>query len=221
MAKFLLIDTSSSNAIIAVGEAEKILASERCIAQSEQAAEINLMIEKVLKKVGCGPNEIDCFCVCAGPGSYTGLRVGMSTVKGMAFALGKPLICFDRMQLIALSFQAENLKKVSSAILLYARKGEYFFGIFDPDGKEQEAPKHLLEVDIRALIKPDYLLLTDVKDLLFDNKTFYLGDDFFIDLSAWVALAEHKWREKDFSDIAYAEPFYLKAAFTTTPKKKL
>jgi tRNA threonylcarbamoyladenosine biosynthesis protein TsaB len=221
MANFLLIDTSSKVATVAVSKDGAILACERFSEQNQQAAAINLMIEKVLQQSGLKTEAIDCYCVCAGPGSYTGLRVGMSTAKGMAFALGKPMISFDRLQLLALSMQSQNVARKNIGVLLQARKAEYFWALFDAEGNEKIAPKHIFEADLEREVPKDCFLMSDAPQGSFSDVAVQLTDEYTPDILEWIKLAQGKWNNKEFADIAYAEPFYLKAAFTTHPKNKL
>lgn len=221
MANFLFIDTSSKVATIALSRDGVLLACERFSEQNQQAAVINMMIEKVLQSSGIQVAAIDCFCVCAGPGSYTGLRVGMSTAKGMAFALSKPMISFGRLQLLALSLMPQNILKKDIGVLLLARQGEYFWALFDSEGKERIGPKHIFESDLEGQVPESCFLLTDAGQLSFGNIAVRLTDEYVPDILEWTKLAQQKWNNKEFADIAYAEPSYLKAAFTTNPKSKL
>lgn len=221
MPDFLFIDTAAQTAAIAIANEENILAEELLSNQKEQAAAINIMIENVLKKADKPLNDINCFCLCAGPGSYTGLRVGMSIAKGMAFALQKPLICFNRLQLIALSYKNIVSTTADVAVILQARKGEYFRALYTPDGMEKEPAGHIFEEELQQKISSEQIIITDFPELPVTNKKIILPAAFSPDLKAWSALAQQLFREKQFADLAYVEPFYLKAAFTTTPKPKI
>lgn len=218
MPDFLFIDTAAQTATIAIANEDNILAEERLCNQKEQAAAINMMIENVLKKADRTLKDIHCFCVCAGPGSYTGLRVGMSIAKGMAFALQQPLICFNRLQLIALSYKDTVSQTTNRAVILQARKGECFRALYAPDGSEKEPAEHIFEEALSQKITRGQIIITDCPELPVDNEKIILPPAFSPDLKAWSALAQQLFREKQFADLAYAEPFYLKAVFTTTPK---
>ncbi|HET8573724.1 MAG TPA: tRNA (adenosine(37)-N6)-threonylcarbamoyltransferase complex dimerization subunit type 1 TsaB [Edaphocola sp.] len=221
MPNFLFIDTSAQTATIAVASKGAVSFFERLSHQKEQVSAINIMIENVLKKAGMALRDIDVVGVCAGPGSYTGLRVGMSIAKGMAFALQKPLICFNRLQLIALSYKDSFSNPADIAVFLKARKGEYFRALYAPDGSVREPAGHIFEEAIGEKIKPQQVIITDSPELSCEQKKIILPAAFSPDLKAWLALAENLFEEKKFADLAYAEPFYLKAAFTTTPKSKI
>lgn len=221
MPNFLFIDSAAPTATIAIANEDAILAEELLNNQKEQAAAINIMIENVLEKANKTLQDIDCFCLCAGPGSYTGLRVGMSIAKGMAFALQKPLICINRLQLIALSYQNTLSSTADKAVILQARKGEYFRALYTPEGREKEPAGHIFEEELKEKITTEQILITDYPDLPVNNEKIILPLTFSPDLKAWSALAQQLFHEKQFSDLAYTEPFYLKAAFTTTPKPKI
>lgn len=221
MVYFLLIDTSTNNITIGVGGVGKPFSIEQTFEGGEQAGQINLMIEEVLQRAGLTLPRIDCIGLCAGPGSYTGLRVGMSVAKGIAFALNKPLLCFDRLQLIALSNKDYIPSGSLCGVLLRARKGEYFWALFSSEGETIEAPVHLFEEELQSKIRRGRLVITDTEQFNLPKDKITLKPDFYLNLANWLDLANKRFKEKSFSDIAYAEPFYLKAAYTTTPKKNL
>lgn len=221
MAHFLFIDTSSKISTIALSHKYEVLALERSSEQMNQAATINITIENLLKESACTLQDIDAFCVCGGPGSYTGLRVGMSTAKGMAFALDKPMINFDRLQLIALSFKNEILEDEKIGVLLSARKDEYFWASYSSNGTIIDSPQHLFQEHLEEKTDTVQLLVSDDQEVESQNKLIYLEKDFTFSLTEWIKLANKKWESKEFSDLAYSEPFYLKSAFTTTPKPKI
>jgi tRNA threonylcarbamoyladenosine biosynthesis protein TsaB len=85
MPNLLYIDTSASKATVALSQEGRITAVRTHDNANEQAAVLNIMINNVLEEASCNLDQVDALCVCAGPGSYTGLRVGLSTAKGIAF----------------------------------------------------------------------------------------------------------------------------------------
>jgi len=145
----------------------------------------------------------------------------MSIAKGMAFALQKPLICFNRLQLIALSYKDSLPTNMDIAVILQARKGEYFRGLYTAEGIEKESAGHIFEEELQQKISRKQTIITDCPELPCNNGKIILPPTFSPDLKAWFALAQQLFHEKQFADLAYVEPFYLKAAFTTTPKPKI
>lgn len=221
MVDFLLIDTASAVATIAVSQPGAAAVVKHCYSQTDQAAAINLLIEEALQEAHLEMEQLDCFCVDEGPGSYTGLRVGMSVAKGLAFALNKPLICFDRLQSLAMTYQPQNTQQKIISVLLFARNGEYFWGSFQPDGQTAAPSSHIFKTGLQEKILPGHLVITDDADLRLGNETILLEKNALPDLASLIKIVSQKWENKAFADVAYAQPLYLKAAFTTQPKKLL
>lgn len=221
MSNFLLIDTSAAKATVALGSDGQVIAYKYLEGQKEQAGRLNLLIEEILIDGGIELAEVDAFCLCAGPGSYTGLRVSMGGVKGMAFALHKPIIALNRLQLIALSCRARVPMNGRCYVLLKARKGEYFGGLFSANGEPVMTPRHLFDIDLEGQWQAGDLLVTDVVETLAlqGAKLLEIEKNFTPDVSAWLALTQQHYQQQLFVDLAQAEPFYLKPAYTTSPKK--
>src|SRR5690606_9693696 len=105
------IDTSGSLATVALLQGNGQLHTLYHENAQSQAAELNHLINSLLDKSSLSFSELTAICVCGGPGSYTGLRVGLSTAKGIAFACDLKLILFDKLQLIASSFSVTDNKR--------------------------------------------------------------------------------------------------------------
>jgi len=217
MASLLYIDTSGSTATIALSVDGKKAAYRRHENAMEQAAVINVLIEEVMAEAGLSLQALDAVAVCAGPGSYTGLRVGMSTAKGLCYALDKPLLLFSRMLLIAL----DMLQGRDLWVILKARQEEYFAAAFDRHLHTLQEPKHYFGPDLAAALENDKesLLVTDVPQAFGDRNIITIAPGYAVDIDKWIPAAEDAFSKKQFADLAYADPYYLKAAFTTQSKK--
>jgi len=218
MPVLLFIDTSATVATVGISCKGEIAGQAHHREAKEHASEINVLIRQVLNASGKSLREIDAICVCAGPGSYTGLRVAMSTAKGIAFALNKPLMLFDRLTLIALS--VDDKDPDGHAVVLKARKEEYFCRVFDGAGLPVSPPAHLYEATLKEQVG-QLPVITDDPLLPLPNHQILLPPGFEIDLAQWSRIAEWRWKQSGFDDLAYSEPFYLKAAYTTTPTKNI
>ncbi|KAA5533197.1 tRNA (adenosine(37)-N6)-threonylcarbamoyltransferase complex dimerization subunit type 1 TsaB [Taibaiella lutea] len=215
MSKLLFIDTSASVATVALSidaETAVIRTHENA---NEQAAVINFMIEEVLQKGSSTINDIDAICVCAGPGSYTGLRVGLSTAKGLAYASDKPLMLFNRLDILSWNINADT----KFIVALKARTGEYFIALFDKDGNAVNEPQHAFEKDLAEYTIEGFQFFTDDEHLSIAAPTKVMSMDTAIDVRNWITKATVRFTLKQFDDLAYSEPFYLKAAYTTVSKK--
>lgn len=219
MANFLFIDTSGPIAAVAVGVENVILSQMNHPDSKSQAAEVNVLIEKVMQKAELMLVDIDAICVCAGPGSYTGLRVGLGIAKGIAFALDKKIMLFDKMFLIANSFQEVKQPK---AVLLKARQAEYFYALFNERNEPILPPQHILETELESSIPvhiQDIWWLSDQENLPLPFNVNLIPVDFKINLENWLHAANLRYAQNNFDELAYCEPFYLKSAFLTQSKK--
>jgi tRNA threonylcarbamoyladenosine biosynthesis protein TsaB len=215
MPQLLYIDTSGNVATVAISRSGAISADVQHTNAGEQAAVINIMIEQALTKANTALSAIDGICVCAGPGSYTGLRVGLATAKGICFVTDKPLMLFNKLDLLYASFAANE----QAAIVLKARTGEYFFALYNENGKIIHAPQHIFETalnDLLSTYSAGLKIITDDND--FSENAIMLSKDMPVDTAKWLPLAEKQFAEKRFDDLAYSEPCYLKSAYTTVSK---
>jgi tRNA threonylcarbamoyladenosine biosynthesis protein TsaB len=216
MPTILLIDTAAAVATIGLAEDGKILAIRHHERAMEQAAVVNTLIEEVVTAADRSLDHIDAVAVCAGPGSYTGLRVGLSMAKGLCFALDKPLMLFDRLSLIALDFVATE----DIAVILKARQGEYFAAFFNNKLEALAIPKHYYEDELlQYLANFSGSIVTDNSpDDLFGTG-INLDTNYRVEAEKWASWATARYTQGTFDDIAYSEPFYLKPAYTTQSKK--
>ena len=215
MARLLFIDTSASVATIALSVDGVLTALRTHEDAHEQAAVINYMIEAALEEASLTIKQMDAICVCAGPGSYTGLRVGLSTAKGLAYATDKPLMLFNRLDILAWQQQSDT----DFIIALKARNGEYFMAPFDKQNQPAGMPQHAFEQDLAAYAAKGFHFFTDDETLAVNASITLIAANKPVDMAYWVKKAAERFRSGQFDDLAYAEPFYLKAAYTTVSKK--
>lgn len=222
MPTLLYLDTSGTKATVAVSRNTELLSVKMHEGSREQAALLNLMIGEALEEAGMTLDAIDAVCVCGGPGSYTGLRVSLATAKGIAFALGKPILLFDKLLLVAAGLRSAEFFQKEKAIVLKARKGEYFFALFDQGQNVLVSPAHIFEGPLLTMLhslKDKAIGITDDETLDIDMEKYILPGNFQPDIAAWAHLAEERAAKEDWDDLAYCEPYYLKEAFTTQSKK--
>lgn len=214
MPTLLYIDTTAQIATIAIACNNNVISLHHHNAK-EQAAVINTLIDEVCTKANISLSNLDALVVCAGPGSYTGLRVSLSTAKGIAFALDKPLICLNKLDIIAAHYPYPQ-----KAVALKARTGEYYFAQYT-NNETAFAPNHIFAQELSDFIKNDTILVTDDAETLAPNyKTAPWSEVDFAEQTDWLTLAHQRFAAQVFDDTAYAEPFYLKAAYTTQAKPK-
>lgn len=215
MSDLLYIDTSGKTATVALSRNGALATLRIHDDAREQAALLNGMIDEVLQEAGASWEQVAAICVCAGPGSYTGLRVGLSTAKGLAYALDKPIMLFNNLDLLALIYQNEG----SADILLKAREGEYFLAQYDQGGAQVTVPQHVFGKDLAQFLRKEALQVTDDTELSVEGTPVVIPAGQPVSMPHWIAAAEQRLAANQFDDLAYSEPFYLKAAYTTQSKK--
>jgi tRNA threonylcarbamoyladenosine biosynthesis protein TsaB len=188
----------------------------------DHASVINRMVDEVLGEAGIQLKDIDAIAVCNGPGSYTGLRIGLATAKGYCYAASKPLILHNRLSLMLIEAASRQPHAGSYVALLPARNGEYYAG--SNNKKTAIAPRHILTTELNILLREaiaPLVIVGGIGDDLINNEQ--LSDSIFIehevlDISIWSTVTLQALKDRHFTDLAYAEPEYLKAAFVTSKR---
>ncbi|OJV54379.1 MAG: tRNA (adenosine(37)-N6)-threonylcarbamoyltransferase complex dimerization subunit type 1 TsaB [Bacteroidetes bacterium 43-16] len=212
MPLILFIDTAYTHTHIALGNESGILAERLHEPANEQAAVLNTLIAELLLQEGIAIKDIDAVAADGGPGSYTGLRVGIGVAKGLCFALDKPLMLFNKLTLLESGEQRFLL-------VLKARAGEGF-AFARQDGTELMPPQHIFYEQFEWQQFEGFKLITDDVAVLETHSQAEALKSHVLAISYWNSQAQERYVRAAFDDVAYAEPFYLKSAFTTSPKKK-
>ncbi|MGB0175684.1 MAG: tRNA (adenosine(37)-N6)-threonylcarbamoyltransferase complex dimerization subunit type 1 TsaB, partial [Owenweeksia sp.] len=140
MALILALETSTKNCSVALAEGDKILASrEESSNQYIHSEKLHLFIQETLSSAGCSAKKLEAVAVGKGPGSYTGLRIGVSAAKGLCYALHIPLIAMDGLNILAQGFAEQNHPGETELILpmLDARRMEVYTAVFDHKAQRQ------------------------------------------------------------------------------------
>ena len=219
MAYILHIDTSSEKSIVALAQDGKILHHRESDKERNNAATINGTIEAVLLAEGVNLTKISAVAVIGGPGSYTGLRIGLSTAKGICYVLDKPLILHNKLDLSALE-KCDEYGDLYDYYLtvLPAREKEYFACMYNNKRENVSVSAHIEEPTLLELMKHPNLLVAGVLErtivdvLNNDNVKFIENDQ--IHLTFWAKFAFQSYTCNNFSDLANSEPFYLKQVYT-------
>ncbi|HNQ26519.1 MAG TPA: tRNA (adenosine(37)-N6)-threonylcarbamoyltransferase complex dimerization subunit type 1 TsaB [Aquaticitalea sp.] len=214
MALILNIETATTNCSVSIAKTGQMLALEENNSKGYAHAELlHVYIKKVLERANLKPVQLDAVAVSKGPGSYTGLRIGVSAAKGLCFAIGKPLIATDTLQSLAL-----QVKNTPGAIvpMLDARRMEVYTAVFDNNHRQ------ICPTEAKILDE------TSFKDLLDDGLVCFIGDGVekaksiishpnamfiehkFPSVQEMAMLSFEKYKSNDFEDVAYFEPYYLK-----------
>lgn len=216
MALILNLETSTTNCSVSLAQHGKILSiKELNSANYSHAEKLHLFIEDVLKDANLIMTNIDAIAVSKGPGSYTGLRIGVSAAKGLCYALDKPLISVSTLK--SMAAQLEEINKGAILIpVLDARRMEVYSAVFD--SRLNQIRETRAEIVDENSFK-DYISNKQVHVLgsgaekiqnVFnkDNITYHI--DIVPSAKEMASLSFEKFKEKDFEDVAYFEPYYLK-----------
>ena len=157
--KILAIDSSAVSASVAVSEDERILASEFVNNGLTHSQTLLPMVEHVLKKASVSPENIDLYAVTNGPGSFTGVRIGVATVKGLAFAHSTKCIGISTLEAIGANIEQEG---AISLACMDARRGQVYTATFESGTNKRLTPDEALAIDsmterINAYEKKVYL----------------------------------------------------------------
>lgn len=227
MALLLHIETATDICSICISQNEEILALQEITQFSDHASRITLLLETCLQQAKISLKDLDAVAVSQGPGSYTALRIGISTAKGVCYALDKPLIAVDTLQALALAtFQLEQ-KDALYCPMIDARRMEVYGAIFDKNNQLfQEAAALKIEADTfeSYFRNGQHLVFSGdgaekCKPIL--NSEFAHFNPLVCSAKHLIPLALQAFHRQQFADLAYFEPFYLKPPNITTPRKNV
>lgn len=213
MAVILCIETASTNCSVALGDNGKIIAVKEDFSSSFSHAErLHVFIREILAENNRELSDLDAIAISKGPGSYTGLRIGVSAAKGLCYSLNLPLISVSTLTAIA----HQVTEKGFIIPMLDARRMEVYTAVFDEN-------KNQIQKTTAKILEP-----TSYLEQLEKGKTFFIGsgvakfseisshpnavfiDDKLPSAREMVLLATAKYKISDFEDVAYFEPYYLK-----------
>lgn len=220
MEYILHIDTSTDISTVAISSKGTVLTHIVNEEVRNHAASINNMIAAAVQNISIALADLSAVAVCAGPGSYTGLRIAMATAKGICYAFDLPLIINDRLSLIAYNtFKQENDSVQHIAVILTAREKEYFIGIYNNEYVCEIPPVHISEDQLPELLmgrKNLYIIADAISDIFYKLEVNFLAisHDIKIDVKSWSKHAHLQYECKNFSDLLTAVPLYLKQVYT-------
>ena len=220
----LALETSSTNCSVAISKDGVIIGSKEINDNKYSHSEnLHLFIQDLLIALNVSVNDLSAIVLGKGPGSYTGLRIGTATAKGLSFSLQIPLISVCSLKALALKgFSSYNEKKSLENFFIVpmadARRMEVYTAIITPLGVYHTPPTNLV------LTSDSYLELLNTHTLLFvgdgaskfqkicshPNALFLSDEVYYPSAMKCLDLAWDKFLKEDFEDLAYFEPFYLK-----------
>ena len=228
MSLILNIDTSSADASICLAREGISIASLENGDQKDHASWIHPAIEKLLESAGCRVHDLNAVAVTAGPGSYTGLRVGMSTAKGLCYALNIPLVTENTLKVMALATKQilsdrEDVQDLLICPMIDARRMEVFTALFNQSMEEvmQSCALVLSDKSFSDVLASREIVFSGsgsgkFKQLVAHHHAIFLETHY--SASQLAVLSQKKFVNREFDDIAYSEPLYLKEFYTISKK---
>ena len=229
MSRIILIETSTSLCSTALVEDGRIVSERISDEPRAHASKTALFVSEMLSEKGLKVSDCDAVAVSKGPGSYTGLRVGVSTAKGLCFGAGIPMISVGTLDTLVWQALDGNMLPEGCRYIIPmidARRMEVYTGIFTPDGKQvSPTVAQIIDTDSfkEQLTEGTVLFIGDGADKCKD--TMASPNAHFIQCcpkaASMMRPALEALTAKRFEDVAYFEPFYLKEFITTVSKKRI
>jgi tRNA threonylcarbamoyladenosine biosynthesis protein TsaB len=219
----LNIETSTKNCSVSIAkEGKTIICNEIAEEGYSHAERLHVFIETSLKEAGITYKDLSAIAVSQGPGSYTGLRIGVSAAKGLCFALDLPLIAVDTLKVLA------SQATISSGLIvpmIDARRMEVYSAIFTANFERvRDVQAEIISEDSFGNFQETLYFVGDCAEkceaVLTKENFVFLEEIKYPSAKEMSALSFEKYKAADTVDVAYFEPFYLKDFMITTPKKQ-
>jgi tRNA threonylcarbamoyladenosine biosynthesis protein TsaB len=213
MSFILNVETATKNCSVALAKNGKTITCKEIAEQNFSHAEkLHVFIEEILSKNNVQFSDLNAIAVSQGPGSYTGLRIGVSSAKGLCYALNIPMIAIDTLQLLAKQIQIEDGIIIP---MIDARRMEVFSAFYDKNHNQiRKTQAEIIDETSYQEISEKIHLVGDgiekFKNTLTDEKFVFHSNIVFPSAKEMSELSFEKYKISDFVDVAYFEPFYLK-----------
>ena len=212
----LLLETATSICSCALALGEQVVAYRQSDIPNAHSKCLSVMIDDLFKQSQYDYSDLSCVAVSKGPGSYTGLRIGVSTAKGVCYALKLPLISIDTLSILAFAAH-KRFEHCLALPMIDARRMEVYCAIYDSDFN---IIKPVSAEIIEGNIFDQYIKQTDKVVICGDgaakcksvlaNKNYIFAEEILLSSKDMSAMAYKKFINKDYEDLAYFEPYYLK-----------
>lgn len=221
MAIILNIETATKNCSVSLAKDGQLIAlKELATEQFTHAEKLHVFIEEILKETQLTFKDLHAIAVSQGPGSYTGLRIGVSTAKGLCYALSLPLIAVDTLEILAQTIVIDSGVIIP---MIDARRMEVFSAVFDSNKNKIRATEAEI-IDENSYVEMTRVIhlvgdgAPKLQTVLTDDKFVFHHEILFPSATEMTILSFEKYKKSDFVDVAYFEPYYLKD-FVITAKK--
>lgn len=225
MAIILNIETSSTNCSVSVSDNGNVISLiEKDDEQYSHSEKLHVFIKEALQNASLSFHDLDAIAISKGPGSYTGLRIGVSAAKGLCFSLDKPLISVNTLQALA------RQKKIDDGLIipmLDARRMEVYSAVYNKQNAEIRTTEAeiITESSFRDFLDQGEVYLIGpgaekCKGVIVHSNVRYSEEKLVPSAREMAYIAEEKYKISDFENVAYFEPYYLKDFVVTKPKKR-
>lgn len=229
MACILHIETATNVCSVAVSRGAELLFYKEETKGPSHSSLLGVFVEEAMVQLRTQSVKLDAVAVSCGPGSYTGLRIGVSEAKGLCYGLNVPLIAIETLKVMA--YQVANEANLDASVLLCpmldARRMEVYDALFSSklEKVKDTAADIVDETTFAELLSKQTVAFfgngaDKCKEVIGGHNAVFV-DDIYPRAKDMVALAEEAYANKDFVDVAYYEPFYLKEFVGTIPKNKI
>jgi tRNA threonylcarbamoyladenosine biosynthesis protein TsaB len=226
MSIILSIETSTKVCSVALHQDSSLLAVSEVLVEKSHSKIITVLIDQLLKSSNLDYTNLDAIAVSKGPGSYTGLRIGVSTAKGLCYGLNIPLIGINTLDAMAYEINQYNISKATVCPMLDARRMEVYCALYDSNGTVilQTQAKILDEQSIFELLQNDKIIFCGdgafkMRGLLNESNHTLIMDSVFPSAKNVGYLASKCFENKQFEDVIYFEPYYLKEFISTKAER--
>ncbi|OIQ21779.1 MAG: tRNA (adenosine(37)-N6)-threonylcarbamoyltransferase complex dimerization subunit type 1 TsaB [Flavobacterium sp. MedPE-SWcel] len=213
MGFILNIETATKNCSVSLAKNGKVTAIREFASEGYSHAEkLHVFMQEVLEETNSAFKDLEAIAVSMGPGSYTGLRIGVSAAKGLCYALNLPLIAIDTLELLARKIQ---ITEGSIIPMIDARRMEVYSAVFDTNYSK------IIDTKAEIITEESFLEYEGIchlvgdgaekcKEILSNDRFVYHDNIIYPSSREMAALSYDKQQKSDTVDVAYFEPFYLK-----------
>jgi tRNA threonylcarbamoyladenosine biosynthesis protein TsaB len=223
MPLILSLETATTNCSVALASNGKIIAARSINSGYSHAEKINVFIQEVIDQANVTLKQLSAIAVSSGPGSYTGLRIGISTAKGLCYALDLPLIAINTLDAMAYGMNAGSNELLVP--MIDARRMEVYSAVYDHQKNRLSEPQAIVvDNNYYSTFRDKHKLLLGgdgadkCSDLFKSDPGIKIQEGFMPQAEFMTELAERKFKNSEFENVALFEPFYLKE-FVAGPKK--
>ncbi len=229
------IETATNICSVTLSMGEKVLSFRESNVDRSHGSLLTVFMQEVIDEAGLKPGEINAVAVSKGPGSYTGLRIGVSVTKGFAYAQNIPVIGIGTLQAMVINaLRNEKVMEIQQQIpgilfcpMIDARRMEVFCAIYDKSHHEVSAVTAIVveNSSFDTVLASNHIVFfgngsDKIRDVIRHPNAHFITD-IHPSSRSMVPIALDHYRNNEFEDTAYFEPFYLKDFIATTPKKKV